>query len=68
MPLFASVNTDFSPMNPAIFLKVAHGDLAGSRELSFDYFNDTRRQMTSWLALLETELTQTKPAVIRMTY
>ena len=55
-------------MNPAIFLKVAHGDLAGSRELSFDYFNDTRRQMTSWLALLETELIQTKPAVIRMTY
>lgn len=40
-------------MNPANFLKMAHGDLAGLRELAFDYFNDTRRQMTGWLSLLE---------------
>ena len=41
-------------MNPANFLKMAHGDLAGLRELAFDYFNDTRRQMSGWMALLET--------------
>jgi len=40
-------------MNPAYFLKMAHGDLRGLRELAFDYFNDTRLQMTGWLALLE---------------
>ena len=40
-------------MNPANFLKMAHGDLGGLRELAFDYFNDTRRQMTGWMALIE---------------
>lgn len=40
-------------MNPVYFMKMAHGDLAGLRELAFDYFNDTRRLMTSWMALLE---------------
>ena len=40
-------------MNSANFMKMAHGDPAGLRELAFDYFNDTRRQMTGWLALLE---------------
>lgn len=40
-------------MNPANFLKMAHGDLSGLRELAFDFFNDTRRQMTGWLALVE---------------
>ncbi len=40
-------------MNSANFLKMAHGDLVGLRELAFDYFNDTRRQMTGWLALIE---------------
>ena len=40
-------------MNPANFLRMAHGDLAGLRELAFDFFNDTRRQMTGWNALLE---------------
>lgn len=40
-------------MNPANFLKMAHGDPAGLRELAFDYFNDTRRQMTAWQSLLE---------------
>jgi hypothetical protein len=55
-------------MNPINFFKMADGDLARLRELLFDYFNDTRRQMTSWLALLETEFTQAKPAVMRMKY
>lgn len=32
---------------------MAHGDPAGLRELAFDYFNDTRRHMTGWLAMLE---------------
>ncbi len=40
-------------MNPANFRKMAHGDPAGLRELAFDYFNDTRRQMTGWKALIE---------------
>lgn len=40
-------------MNAANFRKMAHGDIAGLRELAFDYFNDTRRQMTAWKALLE---------------
>lgn len=32
---------------------MAHGDLGGLRELAFDYFNDTRHQMTGWAAMLE---------------
>ncbi|RYD26295.1 MAG: Hpt domain-containing protein [Verrucomicrobiaceae bacterium] len=40
-------------MNAANFLKMAHGDLAGLRQLAFDFFNDTRRQMTGWRALME---------------
>jgi HPt (histidine-containing phosphotransfer) domain-containing protein len=40
-------------MNPVYFTKMAHGDLAGLRELAFDYFNDTRRLMTSWMSMLE---------------
>jgi HPt (histidine-containing phosphotransfer) domain-containing protein len=40
-------------MNPTNFLKMAHGDLGGLRELAFDFFNDTRRQMTCWISLVE---------------
>lgn len=40
-------------MNPSNFVKMAHGDLAGLRELAFDFFNDTRHNMTRWGALLE---------------
>jgi HPt (histidine-containing phosphotransfer) domain-containing protein len=40
-------------MNPSNFAKMAHGDLEGLRELAFDFFNDTRRNMTRWAALLE---------------
>jgi HPt (histidine-containing phosphotransfer) domain-containing protein len=40
-------------MNPGYFLKMAHGDARGLKELAFDYFNDTRRRMTGWLALME---------------
>jgi HPt (histidine-containing phosphotransfer) domain-containing protein len=42
-------------MNVSNFLRMAHGDLRGLRELAFDFFNDTRRQMTGWLALIESE-------------
>lgn len=49
----ADVNGDLEPMNSANFLKMAHGDLPGLRQLAFDFFNDTRRQMTGWNALLE---------------
>lgn len=48
-----AVNFETAPINPQNFLKMAHGDLVGLRELAFDYFNDTRRQMTGWLTLLE---------------
>ena len=40
-------------MNAANFAKMAHGDIDGLIELAFDYFNDTRRLMTGWQALLE---------------
>jgi hypothetical protein len=49
----ADVNCDLEPMNPVNFLKMAHGDLPGLRLLAFDFFNDTRRQMTGWTALQE---------------
>lgn len=47
------VTTDCAPLNPANFKKMAHGDPEGLRELAFDYFNDTRRQLTGWQSLLE---------------
>lgn len=40
-------------MNPVYFLKMAHGDADGLKELAFDYFNDTRRRMTGWLSMIE---------------
>lgn len=40
-------------MNPVYFMKMAHGDLDGLMELAFDFFNDTRRLMTGWLAMIE---------------
>lgn len=40
-------------MNPVYFMKMAHGDAKGMKELAFDYFNDTRRRMTGWLAMIE---------------
>lgn len=46
------MKSELEPMNPANFLKMAHGDLDGLRQLAFDFFNDTRRQMTGWSALL----------------
>lgn len=49
----AHVNCELEPMNPANFLKMAHGDLPGLRQLAFDFFKDTRRQMTGWKALQE---------------
>ena len=42
-------------MNPANFRKMAHGDIAGLRELAIDFFNDTRRQLSAWRELLESE-------------
>ena len=47
------VNGEPTPMNTANFLKMAHGDIGGFRDLAFDYFNDTRRLMTGWLAMIE---------------
>lgn len=49
----SAVNSELEPMNVANFLKMAHGDLDGLRQLAFDFFNDTRRQMTGWASLLE---------------
>lgn len=47
-----AVNPDLKPMNPGYFKKMAHGDLAGLKELAFDYFNDTRRLMTGWEVMM----------------
>lgn len=41
------------PINPKNFLKMAHGDPNGLRDLAFDFFNDTRRLMGGWSELLE---------------
>jgi HPt (histidine-containing phosphotransfer) domain-containing protein len=48
-----AVNPEPTTVNSASFLKMAHGDLSGLRELALDYFKDTRRQMAGWLSLLE---------------
>jgi HPt (histidine-containing phosphotransfer) domain-containing protein len=40
-------------MNPVNFAKMAHGDPAALVEMAFDYFNETRRLMTAWMALIE---------------
>jgi len=40
-------------MNSVNFSKMAHGDIVGLKQLAFDYFNDTRRQMTGWMALMD---------------
>ena len=42
-------------MNPVNFAKMAHGDPAGMVEMAFDYFNETRRLMTGWTAMVESE-------------
>ncbi len=34
-------------------MKMAHGDVGGLRDLAFEYFNDTRRLMTVWLAMID---------------
>ncbi len=47
------MNRELVPMNPANFMKMAHGDADGLRELAMDYFNDTRRLMTHWTSLLD---------------
>jgi HPt (histidine-containing phosphotransfer) domain-containing protein len=47
------LNQVTSILNPADFRRMAHGDLPGFRDLAFDFFNDTRRRMTGWLALIE---------------
>lgn len=40
-------------MNPVNFAKMAHGDPAGMIEMAFDYFNETRRLMTGWSAMVD---------------
>lgn len=40
-------------MNPVNFAKMAHGDPVGLIEMAFDYFNETRRLMTGWNAMVE---------------
>lgn len=47
------VNATSGPINTVNFLKMAHGDIGGLRDLAFDYFNDTRRLMTAWMAMFE---------------
>lgn len=51
--LLCGVNESAEPVNRANFIKMAHGDVVGLRELAFDYFNDTRRVMTGWLAMID---------------
>lgn len=51
--LIPAVNENPAPINTVNFMKMAHGDVSGLRDLAFDYFNDTRRLMTVWLAMIE---------------
>ena len=53
--LIRAVNESLAPINTVNFMKMAHGDVSGLRDLAFDYFNDTRRLMTVWLAMIEAE-------------
>lgn len=39
-------------MNRGFFVRMSNGDVEGFKELAFDYFNDTRRLMTGWGALI----------------
>lgn len=43
------------PMNPESFRKMAIGDTAGLMELAVEYFTETRRLMSGWAALLESQ-------------
>lgn len=47
------MNVQLLPLNPTNFAKMAHGDPAGLLEMAFDFFNETRRLMTGWVALIE---------------
>jgi hypothetical protein len=47
------VREDLQPLNPDDFRKMAHGDADGLIELAFEYFNETRRLMTGWMAWME---------------
>lgn len=51
--MFLFVREDFQPLNPANFIKMAHGDPDGLVELAFDYFNETRQLMSGWKSLME---------------
>lgn len=47
------MNESPAPVNTVNFMKMAHGDVRGLRDLAFEYFNDTRRLMTVWLAMID---------------
>jgi HPt (histidine-containing phosphotransfer) domain-containing protein len=55
LSLNVDVTQEREVMNAANFVRMAHGDLAGLKELAFDYFNDTRRLMTVWSAMLDSD-------------
>lgn len=41
-------------INSVNFLKMAHGDVHGLKDLAFEFFNDTRHLMTCWQSLIDT--------------
>lgn len=43
---------DEVPMNRKFFIKMANGDPEGFKNLAFEFFNDMRRMMTGWGALV----------------
>lgn len=53
----AAVNDESMPINSKNFVKMAHGDIDGFKELAFDFFNETRRQLTGWQALIDSKNT-----------
>lgn len=48
-----AVNDSLEPINIVNFMRMAHGDVGGLRDLAFDFFNDTRRLMTAWQAMIK---------------
>lgn len=52
---YTRVMEQLQPINRVNFTKMAHGDPAGLVEMAFDFFNETRRLMTGWSAMVETE-------------
>lgn len=44
---------NLQPLNPANFIKMAHGDPVGLAELALEFFEETRHLIRGWSVLVE---------------